>query len=182
MQPAVEPVSLADLKTRLRVTASQFDDELTDLIESARKQVEYDAHIKLITQTVVLTLDHFPYSPVLEIRQLPVQSITSVQYVDDNQTTQTLSSAKYTTDLQSKPCRVVLKETEDWEDTEPQYPQAVTVTFQAGYGDDAFATPVEARLAIVEWCRMHWGKCDGDATKYRNLVNTLAWSGAWKAV
>lgn len=180
-EPATEPVSVATLKERLRITTGEFDRELADLLKAARKQVENDAHIKLVTQTVALYLDRFPPGNVIEIRQLPVTAVTSVQYVDENETTQTLSSSLYNVDLNSKPVRVMLVPDEDWEDTEAPWPAAVTVTFTAGYGV-ASAVPVEAKLAIIEWCRMHWGRCDGDQTKYTNLVNSLAWSGYWKGI
>lgn len=181
--PTLEPLTLNELKDRLRVTSCDFDSELSDLLTAGRKQVEHDAHVKLITQTVELTLDTFPQGDTIEIRQLPVQSVTSVVYVNDlDQTESTLSAAIYNVDITTKPARITLLEAEDWEDTEPQWPGAVTVTFVAGYGSTAASVPVEAKLAIVEWVRSHWGDCSGDMVKYKNLVNTLAWSGFWKAV
>lgn len=183
VEPTIEPITLNELKDRLRVTTCDFDSELSDLLTAARKQVEYDAHIKLITQTMELSLDVFPLGDTIELRQLPVQSVTSVKYINDfDQTESTFSAALYNVDLTTKPARITLLEDQDWEDTEPQWPAAVTVTFVAGYGATSASVPVEARLAIVEWCRSHWGDCSGDMTKYRNLVNTLAWSGVWKAL
>lgn len=182
-EPVIEPLTLNELKDRLRVTTCDFDSELSDLLTAARKQVEHDAHIRLITQTVELSLDVFPLGDTIELRQLPVQSVTSVKYVNDfDQTETTFSSSLYNVDTTSKPARITLLEDEDWEDTEPQWPGAVTITFVAGYGSTAASVPVEAKLAIVEWVRSHWGDCSGDMAKYKNLVNTLAWSGVWKAV
>lgn len=179
VEPASEPITLQEMKDRLRITTCDFDSELTDLINAARKQVENDSHRKLVTQTVKLHMDRFPNGDTIEIRVLPVASVTSVEYVDEDVATQTLSSSVYTTDLVGKPPRIILLENQSWEDTEPGYPRAVTVTFVAGAA--VSSVPVEAKLAMVEWCRMHWGKCDGDQTKYRNLINSLAWSGYWKA-
>ncbi len=181
-EPSIEPITLGELKDRLRVANDDFDGELSDLLTAGRKQVEYDAKVKLITQTVEMYLDRFPEGTTIEIRQLPVQSVTSVQYVDEDQATQTFASSKYSTDTDSKPARIILQEDQSWEDTEPQYPQAVTVTYTAGYGATAASVPVEAKLAIVEWCRMHFGNCDGDHKKYWNLVNQIAWTGYGKAV
>lgn len=181
-QPSIEPITLGELKDRLRIVNDDFDGELSDLITAGRKQVEYDAKVKLITQTVALYFDRFPEGVEIEIRQVPVQSVTSVQYVDEDQATQTFASSKYTVDTDSKPARIILQEDQSWEDTEPQYPQAVTVTYTAGYGATAASVPVEAKLAIVEWCRMHFGNCDGDHKRYSNLINQLAWTGYGKAV
>ena len=180
VEPTAEPLTLNELKDRLRVGTCDFDSELTDLLKAARKQVENDSHRKLVTQTVALYLDRFPSGDTIEIRMLPVASVTSVQYVDEDVATQTYASSRYVTDLVGKPPRIILLETQSWEDTEPAYPRAVTVTFVAGAA--VASVPVEAKLALVEWCRMHWGNCDGDGNKYRNLINSLAWSGYWKAV
>ena len=79
-EPAIEPVTRKELKTRLRITVCEFDDELDDMITAARKQVEYDTHRKLIQQTVALYKDGFPPGDTIEIRQAPVSSVTSVQY------------------------------------------------------------------------------------------------------
>lgn len=182
VEPAVEPITLTDLKTRLRITVSEFDDELTHLIKAARKQVELDSHRALIEQTVTLNLDAFPAGKVIELRKPPVSSVTSVAYVDDNRASQTFASSKYTVDLNSTPPRIMLLDEETWETTEPNYPGAVTVTFVAGYGTATTDLPVEAILATVEWVRLHWGDCDGDGARYRNLINSLAWSGYWNAV
>jgi uncharacterized phiE125 gp8 family phage protein len=180
VEPTTEPIERDELKTRLRITSSEFDEELDDLLLAARKQVEHDSHRRLITQTMILYKDGFPASDTIEIRTAPVSSITSVQYVDEDVATQTFASSKYTTDLDGVPPRIILLEDETWEDTEPGYPKSVIVTFVAGYGE-ASAVPVEAKLAIVEWVRMHWANCDGDNKRYQNLINTLAWSGQWQA-
>jgi len=180
--PAIEPLTLNGLKDRLRLTTCDFDTELNDLLIAGRKQVEHDTHRKLITQTLEMYLDEFPTGDTIEIRQAPVSSVTSVTYIDEDLASQTLSAAAYTTDLDGTPPRIILLENQTWEDTEIGYPKAVTVTVAAGYGTTAASVPIEAKLAIVEWVRMHWGDCDGDGAKYKNLVNTLAWSGYWKGV
>ena len=176
VEPSVEPITLNELKDRLRIASCDFDSEILDLLKAARRQVEHDAHIRLITQTVELSLDVFPLGYTIELRQLPVQSVTSVKYINDfDQTESTFSAALYNVDLLTKPARITLLEDEDWEDTEPQWPAAVKVRFVAGYGDTAASVPVEAKLAMVEWVRSHWGDCSGDMIKYKNIVNTLAW-------
>ena len=181
-EPSVEPITLEELKNRLRITTNDFDSELSDLLTAARRQVEHDSHRRLITQTLTLTLDRFPAGNAIEVRQLPVQSVSSVQYVDDDEATATFASSKYTVDTTTEPARIVLKSDESWETTEEGYPGAVIVTFVAGYGATATTVPVEAKLAMVEWVRMHWGDCDGDSLKYRNLIAKLAWSALWKPV
>jgi uncharacterized phiE125 gp8 family phage protein len=64
-----------------------------------------------------------------------VNSITSVSYVDTNGTTQTLSSADYSLDTFSKPAQINLAFGKTWPAVRNQ-PNAVTVTFEAGYTGD----------------------------------------------
>lgn len=174
-EPATEPVSLESLKTSLRITTCDFDEELQRLLIAARQQVENDARIKLVTQTVVLYADRFPAGRILELRTPPVQSVTSVQYVDEDESTQTLSTSLYATDLTTTPPRIVLNEDETWPTTD-DVANAVTVTFVAGYGGVS-AVPVQAKLAIAEYARMHWKQCDyGNRTAYDNLINYLQWT------
>lgn len=177
-EPGVEPLELADLKSRLRVTTSDFDTEITDLLKAGRRQVEHDSHRKLINQTVQMSLDRFPTGSELEIRLAPVSVITSVGYTDSDGDSQTFASSNYTADLTSTPPRLQLADGVFWPATD-NIPNAVVVTFTAGYGASADDVPVEARLAVAEWCLMHWADCDGDKRKYDNLINRLAWSGHW---
>ena len=77
--PAVEPITLEEMKTRLRVSGCDFDSELSDMLISARQQVEADTYRKLITQTVVMYQEDFvSLLGPLDIRLAPIQSITHV--------------------------------------------------------------------------------------------------------
>lgn len=175
-EPAIEPITLASLKDALRETTCDFDEELTRLLKAGRRQVENDARIKLITQTVAMYCDRFPVGSIMQIRLPPVLSVTSIQYIDEDESTQTLASSKYYTDTNTTPPRIWLDENEYWPDTDDQ-PNAVTVTYQAGYGATAASVPVEAQLAIIEWVKMAWGRCDGDRRVYENLLNVISWTG-----
>lgn len=79
-------------------------------------------------------------------RRPPLLTITSIAYVDTNGDSQTFSSDDYSADLDSIPGRAVLNYGESWPSTRTQ-PQAVTVTFTAGYGTAA-AVPEEYKAAI----------------------------------
>jgi len=175
-EPTVEPLTLASLKESLRETTCDFDEELTRLLKAGRKQVENDARIKIITQTVAVYCDRFPVGSIIQLRLPPVQSVTSIQYIDEDEVSQTLASSKYYVDTTTTPPRIWLDENEYWPDTDDQ-PNAVTITYQAGYGDTAADAPVEAKLAIIEWCKMAWGRCDGDRRIYDNMINVLSWTG-----
>lgn len=182
--PAIEPITLDELKTRLRITTCHFDSELQDLLKSARTTIENETYRRLITQTVEMHLQDFPgtYGDI-EIRLAPIQSITHVKYYDQDDTLTTVSSANYYTDLTSTPPRIVLEESQSWPVTQQARPNKVIVTMVAGYGATSASVPAAARLAIVEYCRMNREGCDGSngvASKYKNLVSELMWTGFHK--
>ena len=143
--PAVEPVSVADAKEWARIEVTEDDDVVAALVASAREWTETYTNRRFITQTVVHRLDGFP--PCIEIRQTPVQSITSIQYVDTDGATQTLDASLYSADLYSRVCRILPAWGQSWPSTRA-VPNAVTVTYVAGYGDDESDVPERIRTAI----------------------------------
>lgn len=179
--PTIEPITIDELKTRLRITSCHFDTELQDLLKSARTTVESESYRKLITQTVEMHIQDFPstYGDI-EIRLAPVQSITHLKYYDQDDTLTTFDAAKYYTDLTSVPPRIVLKESQSWPITQEERPNKVVITMQVGYGATAASVPPAARLAIVEYCRAHRDGCEGGGSKYKALVSELQWTAFHK--
>ena len=178
--PTTEPITLDELKLRLRVTSCDFDAELLDMLKAARQQVEADTYRRLITQTVVMYQEDFTslLGPV-EIRLAPVQSITHVKYYDRDDVLQTFSAADYYANLTSTPPEIRLKASKQWPNTSLYRPNKVEITMVAGYGA-ASAVPQVAKLAIVEYCRAQWGGCDHNTTAYQRLVSSLQWTSYHK--
>jgi uncharacterized phiE125 gp8 family phage protein len=182
--PAIEPITLDELKTRLRITTCHFDYELQDLLKAARTAIETETYRRLITQTVEMHIQDFPgtYGEI-ELRLAPIQSITHIKYYDQNDTLTTFDSSNYYTVLIGNPRRIVLEESQQWPLTHISRPNKVIITMVAGYGSTAASVPPAARLAIVEYCRMKREGCEegsGAASKYKNLVSELAWTGYHK--
>ena len=155
--PSVEPVSLADAKAHLRVDFGDDDAIIRSLIIAARQQCEERTRRALITQTHQLILDCFPGAvleealifggdPILLPRS-PVLSVTSIQYVDDQGDTVTLSASAYRSDIYSHVPRITPAYGYTWPTTRP-VSNAVTVTYQAGYGPDPDDVPEGIRAAI----------------------------------
>lgn len=182
VEPTIEPLTLEQLKERLRISGCDFDAELSLILTTARKQVEADTYRRLITQTVVGYMDEFRWVPEIELRLAPVSSITSIVYTDQNGDSQTLATTVYSSDLNSTPPRIVLKTNQKWEYTEYNTPNAVAITFVAGYGATAASVPAAARLAIVEYAKILWGGCDGSEKTYNRLISSLQWTGYHKVM
>lgn len=105
--PSAEPITLAEAKLHLRVNNSVEDALITALITAARQFVEGYTWRPLMTQTIDVVFDTIIDRTIM-INKAPVQSVTSVKYLDLNGTEQTISSTLYVTDFFNSPCRVKL--------------------------------------------------------------------------
>ncbi len=77
--PAEEPVTLAAVKSFLRLTASDEDDLLTTMIAAARLFVEGETGLALITQTWRITREGWPSGGVITLPLAPVQSLSAAR-------------------------------------------------------------------------------------------------------
>ena len=150
--PAVEPVTLVEVKRQRNVTGTDYDAELTRLIAAARQYVENYTGRALITQTWDLFLDEFPKR--IEMPFAPLQSVTTLKYTDTAGAQQTLSSALYTVSANAEPGYIVPAYNESWPDIRYE-PDAVEVRYIAGSGDASTDMPEDLRnalfLLIGEW-------------------------------
>jgi uncharacterized phiE125 gp8 family phage protein len=145
LEPQSEPVTLDEAKSQCRLQSGEDDALVESLIIAARRQVEKWEWRSHVTQTVTLKLDRFPCGPIYLPRP-PLQSVTSIVYVDSNGDAQTLAPSAYTVDSHSEPGRIVPAYGEVWPVTQA-VPNAVTVVYIAGYGGAA-QVPAETRAAI----------------------------------
>jgi len=146
-QPASEPVSLADIKSHVVAFGSDDDDLLTSYIEAARSSAEVYLNRALITQTLELTLDHFP--AVINLPRCPVQSVTSITYTDVDGVSQTFTD--FQVDVSgSAMAKIKPAYGYSWPDIRPEF-GSVVVEYVAGYGDadDVPASIVHAIKLIV---------------------------------
>lgn len=147
VEPVLEPVTADEFRDAIRFSATELDATIERNLTTARRQLEIDSQLSVMTQTLVLRLDCFPCDGI-ELRRCPVQSVTSITYLDSAGASQTLATTVYTTDIYSKPARITLKYGQTWPAT---YSQAnvVTVTFVAGYGATVETVPAEVKDAII---------------------------------
>lgn len=151
--PATEPVSLVEAKAHLRVTGSDEDTLITALIAASREAAEHELGRALISQTWEKTLDMFPEA--IELPNVPVQSVTSLKYLDSDGAEQTLSSSSYTLDnaSDSRPAWVTPAYGRTWPDTYAEV-NAVKVRYVAGWANAATVPQ-----AIKQWMLLnigHW--------------------------
>ncbi len=159
--PSVEPVSLTELKAHLHVDHTDDDLALTGLIALGRQAVERDTGRSLITQTWVLRMDEWP-ARCIELLHPPVQSVSSITYVDGAGVTQTWSSAEYVVDLYSQPGLVRLAYGCSWPSVRGD-DRGIAVTYVTGYGAAGSDVPYELRQAMLLRCQLEYDGWNADA-------------------
>jgi len=156
-EPAVEPISIDDLKNDIRVDSDLTADDalIRGFGLAARKVAELVQGRALITQTLELTLDGWPSKGYFELPRPPLQSVTSIKYYDEDDSEATVSADSYFVDTVSEPGRVVLNSGEVWPSTVLRPVNGIKVTYVAGYGDDAEDVP-ETTVQAIRLLVGHW--------------------------
>ena len=132
VEPAEEPVTLAEASLFMRYTGSLQNAVVTALIVAARKDVE-----SWTNKTMVTTTYEYYTNRLCDEILIPtgtIQSpITSITYQDSADATQTLSSTLYKLDNKSIQNKVFRDPLESYPQVLEQ-PNAVKITFDAGFG------------------------------------------------
>lgn len=146
------PVSLELTRMHLRNEDLRVDDALVRaLILSATQNIEAQYGIALLEQTVVQTHNAFPASsdtPML-LRIAPLLSVTSIAYIDAAGATQTWSASQYTSGRFNNTAFIVPKIGYSWPSGLAKMPNAVTITYDAGYGTKSENIPEPIKQAIL---------------------------------
>lgn len=150
--PATEPLDLAEVHLHLREDLPDQDALITSLIAAAREYAEVFQKRALVTQTLELTLDGFPTWPI-SLPKPPLQSVSSVKYIDLNGVEQTLAASAYQVVSTSEPAIIVPAFGEIWPQVRVQ-PGSVAIRYIAGYGA-ASAVP-QAVKAAMRMLISHW--------------------------
>lgn len=131
--PSEEPITLTQAKAHCRVDGSDEDALFTGvIIPAARRAAEHRTGHAIVTQTWELALDAFPAAEI-KIPQPPVQSITSIKYLDAAGVEQTLSAADYALDNYGMYHWVIPAQDVTWPDT-LDAANAVKIRFVTGFG------------------------------------------------
>jgi len=146
--PAIEPVTLDELKTFCRIDGTAFDTMLTGYITACRQAVERLTGRSLINRAATLYFDQFPAGVApLYLPRPPVQSVTSISYVDTEGAAAVMPSTDYRLDAASLMARIAPALDAEWPATAPVI-NAVTVVYVSGYGTTAASVPAALRECI----------------------------------
>ena len=124
-----EPVTLDEVKRRLRVTWDDEDDDIKSLIASARDYAETYCNTPFVTRTVEVKCDC--WNDMARLSIAPVQSITSISYVDTAGASQTVDPATYEPRLDGLEASIRAAYAKQWPVTQPG--SRITVVAVVGY-------------------------------------------------
>ena len=124
-----EPVTLAEAKQHAHVDSTYDDGELVILIASARDHVERYCNARLMTQTMTAKCDGF--CDMARLPAAPVQSVTSITYVDTAGAPQALSTDVYELRADELEASIVLNYGQSWPPI--QSGSRITMTAVVGY-------------------------------------------------
>lgn len=159
--PTVEPVTLDQLRAHLRIDVTDEDEELEEIISDSREALENEYEVAFNTQTWDVFLDNFPSgwfntpwvvsNAAIVLGRRPVQSVTSVKYIDSTGATVTLTpTTDYVVDAPGG--RIVPAFGKLWPMTTLQPVNGVQIRVVLGFGSLATDVPRNARRATRLMC------------------------------
>lgn len=159
VQPAETPVSLDEVKERLRMEDNTEDTTIQAQIQAATAYCQEYTWSQFVSATFVERFDcGFPC--IIVPQKAPLVSATSLAYVDTAGVMQTLAqNTDYIVDAYAKPGRIYPAYNKYWPSTR-DFAQVVTLTYVAGYGTPA-DVPDEIREAIMMKVESLVSDCDG---------------------
>lgn len=159
--PTTEPVTLAEAKAHCRVSITDDDGLIAGYILAARDHLEEITGRAFLTSMWSATFDNeWPWyfdmdtrrhCRLIQLLKAPVQSVTSVTYVDTTGAIQTLATNQYVVDIASTIGNVYPAYGVTWPSLRCQR-AAITVRFIAGWTDNFPDSLRQALLLLIG----HW--------------------------
>ena len=173
-----EPITLAAVKTHLRVEHSGDDAELTQLAIAARSACESRCHRTIrVNRKLRYTYSRLPESRQIELPYPPLVSLDEVSYLAEDESIEILDPSRYLwTTSQRNAGYIQMPDSQNWYD-EPhslKRRDRFRIDFTVGYADAA-DVPADLVHAIKVQCDLLW---DHDAqpsvlARYEETLATL---------
>jgi uncharacterized phiE125 gp8 family phage protein len=177
--PSELPVSLEDAKLDLRVTGDHDDANILAHIERAVSQLDgaqgWLNGRAIVTQTWAMGIQGFPDRGIC-LSLTPVQSVTSINYIDQDGAEQTVDAEDYRLLNANDPlrrARVVPGNGTGWPSARNEE-ESVTVTYVAGFGGQN-AVPPYVKALVLKIVQESWAQ--GAPVQLANFMRTPAFNG-----
>ncbi|KQV63828.1 phage head-tail connector protein [Rhizobium sp. Root1220] len=143
--PAVEALTLADVKAHLRLDDGLEDALLASLIRVSRDHLERTTGLCLIAQTWRLYLDSAPEDGVIQILRGPVQAVESLTLYDVSGEELAVPLTGHILDGTARPARLVLK----LGPNAARPINGIEIDFIAGFGESGVDVPDALKRAML---------------------------------
>jgi uncharacterized phiE125 gp8 family phage protein len=151
--PSQEPITLEEARSHLQVVADDQDELLELMIAAATRRAQAEQHRTLLTTTFDWSIDAWPCSRKIVIPGPPLQSVTSIAYLDPDGVAQTLAANQYRV-ITGTPGLVIPAVDVQWPSL-LQQPASVTIRYVAGYASHALV-PASTKYAILLMVGDNW--------------------------
>lgn len=169
------PVALADVRSQLKMDDLRHDDEyLTTLTKGQCAYVEYQYAVALLSKTVVEYHSKFPCksTEAITLHVVPGVTVTSIQYIDSDGTTQTWASSEYDVTLSGKELIIIPKVDYCYPTDLAVRPDAVIITYTAGFGNGPSSIPAGVRMGILSRIGRAYAQRE-DAPEYQTSMSDV---------
>lgn len=145
-------VPLEDARLQLRLDDLAHDDAYVEaLIYAQVSYVENQYACALLSKTIEEYHSAFPMlsSDGLWLKIAPFQSVTSIKYINSAGTEITWSISEYEAKIYKNGAFIVPKVAYSWPTDLSERPDAVKITYEAGYGATPASIPAFVKLGIL---------------------------------
>ncbi|WP_299347656.1 phage head-tail connector protein [uncultured Maritalea sp.] len=152
--PALEPISLDDAKTFLRVSDVVDDQLISTLIAAARVHVETLTRRAMITQIWRNVLDSWPLNNQVELPLGPFQNLVAVRVFDGDGNPALLPLTQFVGEDQTAPARIILPRTINGQPN-LRVNAAIEIDYQVGFGTGPDDVPTDLKQSLLTLIG-HW--------------------------
>jgi len=148
VEPSVEPVTVAEARTLLRVETSDEDALLSSLIATARMTVEQSTGRSLINRDLQAVTDHWPNRQRFVLPSPPLQQVLSVSIRDQTGAETVWDSENYLVETSGPAPYIALMPGAVWPSVQ-HGAGAIRIRYRAGYGDAPTDVPPPLAHAVL---------------------------------
>ena len=178
--PVIEPLSLPEAKSWLKIDTNEEDNLVLALITSARLVIETHAGIQMNTQSWRIVMDRWPDTATLALPLRPLISIDAIRIFDAGGTAATVDQADYLLDIAGAQPRLHFIK----HPPHPGQPLAgIEIDAVSGFGSAAIDVPEPLRQAM-RLLMARWYENRGDASEDARSIPrpVAALVSSWRSV
>lgn len=143
--PAVEPLTLVEIRAHLRLDTEEEDALLAALAIVAREHLERETGLVLAARDFRLCLDDWPVDGIVTIPRAPVRAVSAVTVYDADGEPQLVDLAGHLLDGEARPARLWLRAV-----PEPgRAMNGIEVEFSSGFGESGADVPETLKRAML---------------------------------